>query len=74
MAEAIRNDTIVSLHSPLVLRSSGTQGGAMAEQHSHQHPDYDQRFKSLEDQLKKLQKEVQDLKHKIETHDHPHSH
>jgi Skp family chaperone for outer membrane proteins len=40
----------------------------------HHHPDYDQRFKALEEQLKKLQKELHDLKHKVETHDHPHSH
>ena len=47
----------------------------MAEaQHSHHHPDYDQRIKALEDQIKKLQKEMQDLKHKVETHDHPYTH
>jgi archaellum component FlaC len=50
-------------------------GGDMAEaKQSHQHPDYDQRIKGLEEQIKKLQKEVQDLKHKMETHDHPHTH
>jgi hypothetical protein len=42
--------------------------------HSHQHPDYDQRIKALEEQTKKLQKELQELKQKLETHDHPHTH
>ena len=47
----------------------------MAEQkQSHYHPDYDQRIKALEDQIKKLEKEVSDLKRKLETHDHPHTH
>jgi len=46
----------------------------MAEQHSHHHPDYDQRIKTLEEQIRKMQKELQDLIHKMETHDHPHSH
>jgi chaperonin cofactor prefoldin len=41
---------------------------------SHLHPDYDQRIKVLEEQIKKLQNEVNDLKHKLETHDHPHTH
>ena len=40
----------------------------------HQHPNYDQRIKALEEQIKKLQKDLQDLKHKVDTHDHPHSH
>ncbi|HUO29815.1 MAG TPA: hypothetical protein VMU80_11405 [Bryobacteraceae bacterium] len=43
-------------------------------QDSHHQPDYDQRIKALEDQIKKLQNEVGDLKHKLETHDHPHTH
>ncbi len=34
----------------------------------------DQRVKALEEHVKKLQKEMQDLKHKLETHDHPHTH
>jgi chaperonin cofactor prefoldin len=45
----------------------------MAED-KHHHPDYDERIKALEEQIKKLQKDVHDLKHKVETHDHPHSH
>ena len=43
-------------------------------QHSHHHPDYDQRIRALEEQVKKLEKEVRDLKQKLETHDHPHAH
>lgn len=47
----------------------------MAEgKQSHQHSDYDQRIKGLEEQIKRLQKEVRDLKHKMDTHDHPHTH
>lgn len=47
----------------------------MAEaKQSHQHPDYDRRIKGLEEQIKRLQKEVQHLKHKMDTHDHPHTH
>jgi prefoldin subunit 5 len=46
----------------------------MAEARSHHHPDYDQRIKALKEQIKKLQKEVRDLKQKMETHDHPHTH
>jgi TolA-binding protein len=43
------------------------QGGDMAEaQHSHRHPDYDQRIGALEEQIKKMQKEIQDLRHKLE--------
>ena len=41
---------------------------------SHHHPDYDARIKALEAQVNKLEKELRDLKHKLETHDHPHSH
>ncbi len=34
----------------------------MAEaKHSHNHPDYDQRVKALEEQVMKLEKEVRDL-------------
>ncbi len=47
----------------------------MAEQHAgHKHPDSDERIKTLETQLKKLQEEVRDLQKKLQTHDHPHSH
>jgi Skp family chaperone for outer membrane proteins len=41
---------------------------------SHYHQDYDERIKAVEEQIKKLQKEMQDMKHKLETHDHPHTH
>ena len=43
-------------------------------EHSHHHPDYDQRIKALEEQIKKLHQEMRDLKHRLDTHDHPHSH
>jgi len=46
----------------------------MADQRAHHHPDYDQRIKALEEQIKKMQKELQDLQHKVRTHDHPHTH
>ncbi len=47
----------------------------MAEQQTgHKHPDTEQRIKSLEEQLKKVQNEVRDLQQKLQTHDHPHSH
>ena len=47
----------------------------MAEgQHTHRHPDYDQRIGALEKQIEKMQKEIQDLRHRLETHDHPHTH
>jgi len=46
----------------------------MADQHSHHHPDYDERIKALEEQIKKLQQEIRDLKHRLDTHDHPHTH
>ncbi len=46
----------------------------MTEQQGHHHPDYDQRIKALEELIRKLQKDMQDLKHKMDTHDHPHSH
>ena len=47
----------------------------MAEaKHGHDHPAYDQRIKALEEQVKKLEKEHHDRKHKVEPHDHPHSH
>ena len=47
----------------------------MAEaQHSHHHPDYDQRIKALEEQIKRLEKEIRDLKQSLETPMHPHTH
>jgi len=46
----------------------------MVDKQAHNHPDYDQRIKALEDQIKKLQKDIHELQHKMETHDHPHSH
>ena len=44
------------------------------QQHSHKHPEVEQRVKALEEQVKKLEKEVRDLQHKLATHDHPHTH
>jgi len=41
---------------------------------SHHHPDYDQRIKAIEEQVKKLQQQLRELQHKMETHDHPHTH
>lgn len=40
----------------------------------HHHPDYDQRIKAVEDQMKKLQQQVRELQQKLDTHDHPHTH
>ncbi|MGO8795224.1 MAG: hypothetical protein ACLQLC_10410 [Candidatus Sulfotelmatobacter sp.] len=44
------------------------------QQHGHQHPEVEQRVKALEERVKKLEKELHDIQHKVETHDHPHSH
>jgi len=44
------------------------------KQTGHKHPDSDQRIKTLEEQLKKVQHEIRDLQQKLQTHDHPHSH
>lgn len=44
------------------------------KQHSHKHPEVEQRVKALEQQMKKLVKEVHDLQQKLKTHDHPHTH
>lgn len=44
------------------------------KQHSHKHPEVEQRVKALEQKVKKLEKTVNDLQHKLETHDHPHTH
>lgn len=41
---------------------------------NHHHPDYDQRIKAAEEQLKKLQQQLHELQRKLETHDHPHTH
>jgi len=50
-------------------------GGSMADKRdSHHHPDYDQRIKALEEQVKKLDQELQQVRQKLDTHDHPHSH
>jgi predicted nucleic acid-binding Zn-ribbon protein len=47
----------------------------MEDKHAgHTHPDSDERIKTLEEQVKQLQQEVRDLRHKMLTHDHPHSH
>jgi len=44
------------------------------KQHSHKHPEVEQRVKALEQKIKKLEEDVRDLQHKLETHDHPHTH
>jgi len=44
------------------------------KQTSHIHPDSEKQIKDLVGQLKKLQKDVHDLQHKAQTHDHPHAH
>ena len=47
----------------------------MAEpRHSHQHPDYNKRIKTLEKLVAKLGKQVDDIQHKLKTHRHPHTH
>lgn len=43
-------------------------------QSTHKHPDSDQRIKALEEQVKKLEQQLGELQHKVQTHDHPHSH
>jgi len=45
-----------------------------AKQHSHKHPEVEQRMKTLEAKTKKLEKELRELQRKFKTHDHPHSH
>ena len=44
------------------------------KQHSHKHPEVEQRVKELEQQVKKLEEEVRSLQQKLATHDHPHTH
>jgi chaperonin cofactor prefoldin len=44
------------------------------KQHSHKHPEVEQRVKTLEAKTKKLEKAVRDLQHKLKTHGHPHTH
>ncbi len=44
------------------------------KQHSHKHPEVEQRLKALEQQIKKLEKEVRSLQQNLATHDHPHTH
>jgi multidrug resistance efflux pump len=47
----------------------------LKEKHDqHGHPDYDQRLKQLEAAVKQLQKQVQEVQHKLDTHHHPHTH
>lgn len=43
------------------------------EMWAHPGMELDQRIKAVEEQIKKLQNEVNDLKHKLEAHDHPHA-
>jgi len=45
-----------------------------AKQHSHKHPEVEQRVKAVEQKVKKLEETVRDLQQKLETHDHPHTH
>jgi len=42
--------------------------------HSHQHPDYNKRIKTLEKLVKKLEKQVDEVLHRLKTHRHPHTH
>lgn len=46
----------------------------MAGKQAHHHPNYDKRIKTVQDQLKKLQRQVRELEKKFKTHDHPHTH
>jgi ribosome-associated translation inhibitor RaiA len=50
-------------------------GGDMADsRHSHQHPDYAQRIKALEKLVGKLGKQLNDVRRKLKTHHHAHTH
>ena len=42
--------------------------------HSHQHPDYNKRIQALENLVKKLEKQIDKIQHKLKTHRHPHTH
>jgi len=44
------------------------------KQHSHKHPQVEQRLKTLEAKAKKLEKAVRDLQQNVKTHEHPHTH
>ncbi|MGA7770677.1 MAG: hypothetical protein WCA27_31135 [Candidatus Sulfotelmatobacter sp.] len=44
------------------------------KQHSHKHPEVEQRVKAVEQKVKKLEKTVRDLQQQTKTHDHPHTH
>lgn len=44
------------------------------KQHSHKHPEFEQRVKALEQQIKKVEKALRDVQQKLKTHDHPHTH
>ena len=47
----------------------------MAEnQSARKHPESDRRFRALEEQVKKLERQTRDLQQKMQTHDHPYSH
>jgi uncharacterized protein YlxW (UPF0749 family) len=84
LAVASDASEIVLPTSPPHLKNSGfktsilgakfAQEEAMAESQSHHHPVYDQRIKAIEEQVKNLQQQVRELQHKMETHDHPHTH
>jgi ABC-type Fe3+-citrate transport system substrate-binding protein len=42
--------------------------------HSHQHPDYNKRIKALEKLVKRLGKELGEIRKRLKTHRHPHIH
>jgi len=50
-------------------------GGDMTETgRSHRHPDYNKRIKTLEKLVKKLEKQIDEVQHRLKTHGHPHTH
>lgn len=42
--------------------------------HSHQHPDYNKRIKALEKLVKKLDAQLHEVRQRLKTHRHPHTH
>ncbi len=44
------------------------------KQHSHKHPEVEQRVKALEQKIKTLEETVRDFQNQIKTHVHPHTH
>jgi len=59
---------------PLVFHSLLEESFMPVKQHTHKHPEVDQRVKALEAKTKKLEKAVSELQSKLKTHDHPHTH